>query len=89
MNSFLHKPHAQKVTFDHENICIELVDGRKLFVPLAYFPRLLNADPQQRNDYILSAGGAGIHWDSLDEDIRVDNLLLGIFDNPNKHYKSA
>ena len=59
---------------------LDLADGRRLGVPLAYFPRLLNATPDQRKTYILSGGGSGIHWDDLDEDISVEGLLLGVGD---------
>jgi hypothetical protein len=52
--------------------------GRQLFVPLAYFLRFLNATAaQQRNQYELSGGGMGIHWDEIDEDISVPGLLMG------------
>lgn len=57
--------------------CIPIADGRQLGVPLAYFPRLLNATPEQRCDYAISGGGVGIHWDVLDEDISVEGLLAG------------
>jgi hypothetical protein len=49
-------------------------------VPLAYFPRLLSAKPEQRQHYELSGGGTGIHWDELDEDISVEGLLMGMGD---------
>jgi len=42
-----------------------------------YFPRLLNASPEQRNHYELSGGGTGIHWEAIDEDISVPGLILG------------
>ncbi len=48
---------------------VTLIDGRKLGVPLAYFPRLLAATPEQRQQYAFSGNGTGIHWDELDEDI--------------------
>jgi hypothetical protein len=51
-----------------------------LGVPLAYFPRLLNATPTQREHYEISGGGSGLHWDEINEDISVENLLLGIGD---------
>jgi len=57
-----------------------LVDGRKLGVPLAYFPRLLAATPQQRQQYEFSGNGTGIHWDELDEDISVQGLLMRVGD---------
>jgi len=52
---------ASKVWCDNENLCVALYDGRHLFVPLVYFPRLLKATPQQRTHYELSGGGVGIH----------------------------
>jgi len=59
---------------------IELADGRKLGVPLAYFPRLLDATPEQREAYEISGGGTGLHWDEIDEDINVEYLLMGVTD---------
>jgi hypothetical protein len=59
---------------------VELTDGRQLGVPLAYFPCLLHASPAARGKYTISGGGAGLHWDDLDEDISVPALLTGIGD---------
>jgi hypothetical protein len=59
---------------------VTLADGRKLGVPLAYFPRLLHATPQQRRRYVISGGGTGLHWEDIDEDICVKSLVLGIGD---------
>ncbi|MDM8007853.1 MAG: DUF2442 domain-containing protein [Phycisphaerae bacterium] len=80
MSTLLTKAAAKRVWFDDLNLWIELVDGRQLAVPLAYFPRLLNATPPQREQFEMSGGGTGIHWDALDEDISVEGLLLGIGD---------
>ena len=80
MNILAHKPLAKKVEFDSNMMWVELIDGRKLGVPLAYFPRLLNATPEQRQVYEISGGGSGLHWDTIDEDIKVENLLMGIGD---------
>lgn len=71
---------ANAVSFDANTMWVDFVDGRKLGVPLAYFPRLLNAQAAQREQYEISGGGSGLHWDQLDEDISVENLLLGIGD---------
>ena len=68
---------ALKVGFDDDNMWVSLSDGRTLGVPLAYFPRLLNATAHQRTQYIISGEGRGLHWDDLDEDISVEHLLLG------------
>ena len=71
---------ANELSFDNNMMWVTLVDGRKLGVPLAYFPRLLAATPQQRLQYEFSGNGTGIHWDELDEDISVQGLLMGVGD---------
>jgi len=63
------------VATDTDTLWVTLSDGRILGVPLAWFPRLLNASPDQLADYELSP--YGIHWDDLDEDISVEGLLAG------------
>lgn len=80
MNTLVHEPLAKKVTFDENNMWVELADGRKLGVPLAYFPRLFRATPEQRTNYEISGGGIGLHWDEIDEDISVKYLLMGVGD---------
>ena len=72
---------------DDNNLWIELHDGRTLGVPLAWFPRLLAATPQQRNDFELSP--RGIHWDSLNEDISIEGLLNGESDMTRHHHEVA
>jgi len=71
---------AKSVRFDADTMWVDLEDGRQLGVPLAYFPRLLNATPAQRENVTISGGGAGLHWDELDEDISVPALLMGVGD---------
>lgn len=71
---------AKAVSFDANTMWVDFVDGRKLGVPLAYFPRLFNATSTQREHYEISGGGSGLHWDEINEDISVENLLLGIGD---------
>jgi hypothetical protein len=56
MNPSALRPLARKIFFDPDNLWIELADGRKLSVPQAFFPRLLNASSQQREDYEISGG---------------------------------
>ena len=73
-------PLAKRLHFDADTMWVELVDGRCLGVPLAYFPRLLNATSAERRDYTMTAGGRGLHWDDLDEDISVQGLFLGVGD---------
>ncbi len=80
MNTLAFEPPARKVSFDADSMWVELTDGRQLGVPLAHFPRLLNATGVERESFIISGGGSGIHWDDLDEDISVKVLLLGAGD---------
>jgi hypothetical protein len=80
MNSLEARAKAVRVWFDADNLWVELADGRQLAVPLAYFPRLLAATPEQREHSEISGGGTGLHWDALDEDISVAGLLLGVGD---------
>jgi len=80
---------AKVVSFDEDTLWVDFVDGRKLGVPLAYFPRLMNATPTQREHYEISGGGSGLHWDEIDEDISVENLLLGIGDRTSSHLMAA
>lgn len=89
MSILAYKPLAKSVEFDPDMMWVELIDGRKLGVPLAYFPRLLNASPEQCQDYEISGGGSGLHWDEIDEDINVENLLIGIGDRAQANTQSA
>jgi hypothetical protein len=80
MNTLVSEPLATDVRFADEIMWVSLADGRCLGVPIAYFPRFLNATPNELADYTISGGGTGLHWDALDEDISVAALLLGVGD---------
>jgi hypothetical protein len=58
-------------------ITVELLDGRTISAPLAWYPRLLNGSVAERSDYRIIAQGEGVHWPQLDEDISVAGLLAG------------
>lgn len=66
---------AKSLRFDRHTMWVELDDGRSLGVPLAWFPRLMQATPEQRENYRIGYSGNGLHWDELDEDISVEGLL--------------
>ena len=68
---------AKAVRFDDDTMWVDLSDGRTLGVPLAWFPRLLNATPAQRANFEIGMNGHGLHWEGLDEDISVSGLLPG------------
>jgi len=65
------------VTIDEHSLSARLADGRVISIPLAWYPRLLHASPEQREKWELCGGGFGIHWPDLDEDLSVEGLLRG------------
>lgn len=65
----------KSVRFDENSLWVELSDGRVIAVPLAWFPRLMRATPEQRAKVEISP--MGLHWDELDEDVSVSGLLAG------------
>ncbi|MGC2856576.1 DUF2442 domain-containing protein [Novispirillum sp. DQ9] len=80
---------ALEIWFDEHTMWVDLTDGRTIGVPLAWFPRLLNASPEQRLAYRISATGRGLHWDDLDEDISVAGLLEGRGDMTHRRPSAA
>ena len=68
----------KSVRFDDVSMWVDLADGRVIAVPLAWFPRLMRATPEQRANVELSP--RGLHWDELDEDVSVAGLLAGAGD---------
>ena len=68
---------ATKVTLTEDTLTAELDDGRTISVPLAWYPRLMDATSAERDNLLLIGNGEGIHWPDLDEDVSVQNLLLG------------
>ena len=73
----LELPTIQDVTITDDTLSVDLLDGRTISVPLAWYPRLLNALETERNDWRTISQGEGIHWTQLDEDISTKNLILG------------
>lgn len=69
-------PVAVEISCTERTLEVVLSDGRTLSVPLAWFPRLLVATPEQRGRWRLVADGKAIEWSEIDEDISVEALLL-------------
>ncbi len=65
------------VRFDDDTLSVGLADGRTITVPLAWYLRLLDAKPAQREQWEVCGGGYGIHWPELDEDVSAQGLLAG------------
>ena len=68
---------VKNVSFTQEAISVDLMDGRIITVPLAWYPRLLNATSEQLNSWQICGGGYGIHWEDLDEDLSTEGMLRG------------
>jgi len=65
------------VSIDDDRLVVELMDGRLIGVPLAWYPRLANTTPEQRNHWEVAGAGYGIHWPDIDEDLSTEGLLQG------------
>lgn len=66
------------VAITEDELTVRLMDGRSISVPLAWYPRLLNAKAEQRQNWQISGGGYGIHWEEIDEDLSIGGLLRGV-----------
>jgi hypothetical protein len=70
-------PLAEGVEFTADELIVSLVDGRKVSVPLTWYPRLAAAGDKQRASWELLGDGQGIHWPDIDEDLSVSGILRG------------
>lgn len=68
---------VRDVRVDDDLITVDLMDGRIISAPLAWYPALLHATPEQRSHWRIAGGGFGIHWPELDEDLSTQGLLRG------------
>ena len=74
------------VSFDADRLIVDLMDGRTISVPLAWYPRLFDATVKQRQNWRIAGAGFGIHWPDIDEDLSTEGLLRGA---PAPGWKSA
>jgi hypothetical protein len=65
------------VMVTEDTLSVTLMDGRTISVPLVWYPRLLHAAPEQRQNWQIAGGGYGIHWPDIDEDLSAEGLLRG------------
>lgn len=71
------RPLARRVELTDDELRVDLADGRRIIVPLAWFPRLMAIDAAARGNWQLLGDGEGIHWPIADEDLSVAGLLAG------------
>jgi hypothetical protein len=77
MSTLTAEAKAQNVMVTDDTLAVDLNDGRTISVPLAWYPRLLHGTPEERSNWRFIGEKEGIHWLDLDEDISVENLLMG------------
>ena len=77
MNTLTAEAKAQSVMVTDDTLAVDLADGRTISVPLAWYPRLLHGTSKERNNWRFIGDKEGIHWSDLDEDISIENLLMG------------
>jgi hypothetical protein len=70
-------PLATNVSVTDDTLTVDLSDGRTISLPLAWYPRLVHGNPEERTKWQLIGRGEGIHWPDLDEDISVEGLIAG------------
>jgi hypothetical protein len=70
-------PEAEKATVSEDSLSVALTDGRRISVPLAWYPRLFHASKRERQRFRIIGKGEGMHWPDIDEDISVENILSG------------
>lgn len=71
------EPLAIGLVITENDLIVSLADGRSLSVPIAWYPRLANATPEQRQNWKILGPGVGFHWPDVDEDLSVEGMLLG------------
>jgi hypothetical protein len=71
------EPLAIGLEVTDDELIVSLADGRRLSVPIAWYPRLANATPEQRRKWELIGPGVGFHWPDVDEDLSVEGMLRG------------
>lgn len=75
------QPRVSKVEFVDDKLSVSIEDGRVVFVPLSWYPRLFHATEEERNDWRVFEDSDGrdiIFWEQLDELIPVVAMLTGV-----------
>ena len=80
MNSLavdVQEARAQRVSVNEDSLTVDMVDGRTIIVPIAWYARLWHGTPEERSNLEISGDGTLIHWPDLDEDLSVSGILAG------------
>lgn len=77
------------VTFSGDNMTVRLSDEREITLPVNYFPRLHSATSSERQQWSLIGRGIGVHWECVDEDLSVENILAAYSRHRKERYVHA
>jgi hypothetical protein len=77
MSTLTAEAKAQSITVTDDTLSVDLTDGRTISVPLVWYPRLMHGTEEERKNWRIIGDKEGIHWPDLDEDISIENLLMG------------
>jgi Protein of unknown function (DUF2442) len=77
MSTLTAEVKAQNIAITDDTLAVDLTDGRTISVPLVWYPRLMHGTKEERNNWRFIGDKEGIHWPDLDEDISIENLLMG------------
>ena len=73
----IREARAQSIEVRDDSIVVQLVDGRTIIVPLAWYPRLWYGSPKERQHFEILGDGAYVHWPDLDEDLSIEGMVAG------------
>jgi len=82
------EPRVKNVSFRRDKLSVEIADGRTVFVPLEWYPRLLHASAAERANWRVMEDSDGrdiIFWEQLDEMIPAVALLFGVPSRESQH----
>jgi len=65
------------VRVSEDSLAVDLLDGRTVIVPLVWYPRLLHASPEQRENFRIIGAGFIVNWPEVDEHLSSQGLLAG------------
>jgi hypothetical protein len=77
MSTLIAEVRAQNLAITEDSLIVDLSDGRSITVPIAWYPRLQHGTSGERDNWRWIGDREGIHWPDLDEDISIENLVLG------------
>lgn len=69
---------VKDVHFTEETLSVELVDGRSITVPLEWYPQLLHATAERRENWTIAAAGREINWPEIDTELSLEELSRGL-----------